>query len=200
MPDLVSIAIGGGTIVAADRPGALGPRSVGYRLHQEALVFGGAPPRSRTPPSLAGRPSIGDAGPTAATSTWSPRLGRADAMRADAIDRVKTSRRTVPLIAVGGGSILIPDTIPGVSEVHPAGALRRGQCHRRGDRRRSAGSSTGLSTSAPTAARPRSTRRPVGPASEAVAARARTRARCEVVEMEEIPLAYLTDPAVARSG
>ena len=38
-------------------------------------------------------------------------------MLADAIDRVKTSREDRPLIAVGGGSILVADKIPGVSEV-----------------------------------------------------------------------------------
>ena len=38
-------------------------------------------------------------------------------MLADAIDRVKTSREDRPLIAVGGGSILVPERIPGVSEI-----------------------------------------------------------------------------------
>ncbi|MFN8620304.1 MAG: hypothetical protein U0869_06115 [Chloroflexota bacterium] len=36
---------------------------------------------------------------------------------ADAIDRVKTSRADVPLIAVGGGSSILDARIPGVSEV-----------------------------------------------------------------------------------
>ena len=38
-------------------------------------------------------------------------------MLAEAVDRVKTSREDRPLIAVGGG-ILVPDEVPGVSEVH----------------------------------------------------------------------------------
>src|SRR5262249_62131242 len=33
------------------------------------------------------------------------------------IDRVKTSREDRALVAVGGGSILVPDRIPGISEV-----------------------------------------------------------------------------------
>ncbi len=42
MPDLVTIALGGGTMVAAGDGGIrVGPRSVGYRLQQDALVFGG---------------------------------------------------------------------------------------------------------------------------------------------------------------
>ena len=42
MPDLVTIAVGGGTVVHEDeRGGRVGPASVGYRLTEEALVFGG---------------------------------------------------------------------------------------------------------------------------------------------------------------
>src|SRR5207249_3174178 len=41
MPDLLSIALGGGSIVERN-PLAVGPKSVGYRLTREALVFGGA--------------------------------------------------------------------------------------------------------------------------------------------------------------
>ena len=40
MPDLLSIGLGGGSIVERD-PLAVGPESVGYRLTEEALVFGG---------------------------------------------------------------------------------------------------------------------------------------------------------------
>src|SRR5690606_14268262 len=45
-------------------------------------------------------------------------LARADHMLAEAVDRVKTSREDRPLVAVGGGSILVPDALPGVSEIH----------------------------------------------------------------------------------
>ena len=38
-------------------------------------------------------------------------------MLADAIDRMKTSKDDRALIAVGGGSILVPDQIPGINEV-----------------------------------------------------------------------------------
>src|SRR6266852_4695104 len=40
MPDLLSIALGGGSIVK-ESPLQVGPQSVGYRLTDEALVFGG---------------------------------------------------------------------------------------------------------------------------------------------------------------
>ena len=38
-------------------------------------------------------------------------------MLADAIDRVKTSREPVTLVAVGGGAPLVPEDLPGTSEV-----------------------------------------------------------------------------------
>ena len=38
MPDILAIALGGGSVV---RDGAVGPDSVGYRIAEEALVFGG---------------------------------------------------------------------------------------------------------------------------------------------------------------
>ena len=44
-------------------------------------------------------------------------LDRMRTMLAEAVDRVKTDARAVPLVAVGGGAFLIPDSLPGVSEV-----------------------------------------------------------------------------------
>jgi hypothetical protein len=44
-------------------------------------------------------------------------LERADDLIADAIDRVKLVRGDRPLIVVGGGSVVVPDSLPGVSEV-----------------------------------------------------------------------------------
>ena len=38
-------------------------------------------------------------------------------MLADAVDRVKTARGDPPLIVVGGGSVIVPDGLPGVSEI-----------------------------------------------------------------------------------
>ena len=44
MPDVLSVGLGGGTIVRIDDAGkiTLGPDSVGYRLTEEAQVFGGS--------------------------------------------------------------------------------------------------------------------------------------------------------------
>ena len=44
-------------------------------------------------------------------------LDASDAAIADGVDRMKLGRGDVPLIVVGGGSMLIPDSVPGVSKV-----------------------------------------------------------------------------------
>ena len=60
MPDLVTMALGGGTVVSAEPGGSrLGPRSVGYLLTQEALVFGGDTPTLTDSAVAAGRADLG---------------------------------------------------------------------------------------------------------------------------------------------
>jgi N-methylhydantoinase A/oxoprolinase/acetone carboxylase beta subunit len=116
MPDIVSIAIGGGTIV---RDGAVGPDSVAWRIRSEALAFSGTTPTLTDAALLAGRArDIGSASPDARhAGLLADGLLRSDAAVAEAIDRVKTSRAAMPLIAVGGGSIILPERIEGVSEI-----------------------------------------------------------------------------------
>ena len=63
MPDLVTIALGGGTVVSRDNGGVrIGPRSVGYLIQQEALVFGGPTPTLTDSAVAAGRAMLGDRG------------------------------------------------------------------------------------------------------------------------------------------
>ena len=98
---------------------SVGPDSVGYRITEEALVFGGATPTLTDAAVAAGRADLGD--PPRAGSHRDllfAATARADELLADAVDRVKTSREDRPLVAVGGGSILVPDRLPGVSEIH----------------------------------------------------------------------------------
>jgi N-methylhydantoinase A/oxoprolinase/acetone carboxylase beta subunit len=119
MPDLLTIALGGGTVVAEASAGVrVGPRSVGYLLRREALVFGGTTPTLTDAAVAAGRAALGKRDrATTHGQLLAQALARADEMLADAIDRMKTERGDRPLIAVGGGSILVPDQIPGVSEI-----------------------------------------------------------------------------------
>jgi N-methylhydantoinase A/oxoprolinase/acetone carboxylase beta subunit len=196
MPDLVTIAVGGGTVVVEEGGEVrVGPTSVGYHLTADALVFGGAVPTLTDAAVAAGRLAIGDAGAVHGRGDLLARgLRAAEAMLADAVDRVKTSREPRPLIAVGGGSMLVPDTLPGVSEIHRpehfdvANAIGAAIASVSGEVDRIAHFTAGGREAA----------------LEEVYAEARDRAvaagasprHVEIVELEEVPLAYLTNPAV----
>lgn len=196
MPDLVTIALGGGTVISGD-PGEprIGPRSVGYLLQAEGLVFGGRTPTLTDSAVATGRADLGDA---ALIGRHRPLLEeaarRTDVMLADAIDRVKTAKGDRALVAVGGGSILVPDGIPGVSEVirpdhfDAANAIGAAIASVSGQVDRifhlGAGGRAAVLDEASSEAR-----------EHAVAAGADPDT-VQIVEIEEIPLAYLTTPAV----
>jgi N-methylhydantoinase A/oxoprolinase/acetone carboxylase beta subunit len=118
MPDLLSIGLGGGSVVQAD-PLAVGPESVGYRLIEEGIVFGGARLTATDIAVAAGRAPIGDSRALTGLSRDLVRgaLGRMHEMIEDAVDRMKTEACDLPLIAVGGGAFLVPDRLAGISQV-----------------------------------------------------------------------------------
>ena len=66
MPDTYSIGLGGGTIIQSD-PLKVGPQSVGYRLTEEALVFGGNTLTTTDVIVAAGHEAIGDQSHVVAT-------------------------------------------------------------------------------------------------------------------------------------
>jgi N-methylhydantoinase A/oxoprolinase/acetone carboxylase beta subunit len=199
MPDLVTIALGGGTVVS-DGAGAVivGPASVGYRLWQEAMVFGGDTVTLTDSAVACGRAGIGDPERIPSLDRRRPLLEqameRADAMLAEAVDRVKTIRGDQPLIVVGGGSVLVPDSLPGVDKIIRPGhfdvanavgaaiASVSGQVDR--VFHLDPGGRQAALEHAEEEARVHAIRAGADPD------------RIEVVEVEEIPLAYLTTPAV----
>ena len=198
MPDLVSLALGGGTILRASPGGVvLGPGSVGYRLTSEALVFGGSVPTLTDAIVASGRSrGIGDPTLTEGyTDLLLAALAACDLRIEEAVDRVKTSGRELPLIAVGGGSGLIPETLAGVAGVHRpdnhdvANAIGAAIASVSGevDRVFSYGKDgrDDALAEAVRLARDEAIRAGADPA------------HVEVVEIDEVPLAYLTDP-VAR--
>jgi hypothetical protein len=143
-----------------------------------------------------GRAVIGDPalaqGPVAEELARATR--RADARLADAIDRVKTARGDLALIAVGGGSILVPDRLPGVSQVirpehfDAANAIGAAIAAVSGQVDRIFHLGAGGRTAALDEAR--------GAARERAISAGADPDTVEIVEIEEIPLAYLTNPAV----
>ena len=195
MPDLVTIAVGGGTIVHGDVDEVqVGPASVGYHLTEEALVFGGSTPTLTDAAVVAGRIVLGDARLDEPRRLLARALTRAETMLAEAVDRVKTSREDRPLIAVGGGSILVPDAVPGISEVHRpdhfdvANAIGAAIASASGevDRIFNLGAAGGRTRLAEASEEARDRAVAAGASPDPV----------EIVELEEIPLAYLTNPAV----
>lgn len=118
MPDLLSIGLGGGSHVD-EGPVGVGPLSVGYRLTQDALVFGGDRLTATDIAVAARLVDVGDRARVAHLSRDLIDAALADAHRklADGIDRMKTEAGDVPLLAVGGGAFLVPDRLPGMSEI-----------------------------------------------------------------------------------
>jgi N-methylhydantoinase A/oxoprolinase/acetone carboxylase beta subunit len=122
MPDVLSVGVGGGSFVRND-PLRIGPDSVGYRLTEEALVFGGSTLTCTDIAVAAGLADIGDASLVrgldrslvkAAVEMIAAEIGAV-------VDRVRLSSGDIAVVAVGGGSILVPEEIPGVGEVRRPG-------------------------------------------------------------------------------
>ncbi|NNG37586.1 hydantoinase/oxoprolinase N-terminal domain-containing protein [Nakamurella aerolata] len=121
MPDVLSVGIGGGSRVRGHdgRAPTVGPDSVGYRLTQQARVFGGDELTATDLAVAAGRADIGDRSQVAGLekSFVTAVLDRISTDVADAVDRMRMSDEPLPVVAVGGGSILLPDEFPGLGPV-----------------------------------------------------------------------------------
>ncbi len=148
MPDTYSIGLGGGSLVSP-HPKSLphkeggtsktknspslrvgegaggwgqikvGPQSVGYELTSKALVFGGDVLTATDIIVAGGAEDIGDASAVSQLDGGlvSAVQERIMEMIAIAVDRMKTSATPVPVIVVGGGSILVTGDIEGASEI-----------------------------------------------------------------------------------
>jgi Hydantoinase/oxoprolinase len=196
MPDFFTVPLGGGSVVSGgERPPGAGAPSVAHRLVDEALVFGGRTATMTDVAVASGRAKIGSRSLTARErGTLVRELPRADAMLADAVDRATASTVAPVLVAVGGASAIVADDFPGAHEVirpvdgDVAGAigvaiaLVSGHsdriCPNRPDKRRQA------MEEARAAARARAIHAGADPD------------RVEIVDVDEVPLTYLLDPAV----
>jgi N-methylhydantoinase A/oxoprolinase/acetone carboxylase beta subunit len=118
MPDLYSIGLGGGSVVDFDPP-RVGPRSVGYRITEEALAFGGKTLTATDVAVALGRARLGDVWPAVQVERGDleSALRTIDLTLEAAVDRMRTRAGAAPVVAVGGGSFLVPDDLPGAAEV-----------------------------------------------------------------------------------
>ena len=118
MPDVLSLGLGGGSYVRGDAP-ALGPDSVGYELPSRALVFGGQTLTASDLAVAAGRASFGNPMAVAGLdrSLVERGLATAERMIAETVDRMKAGPEPIPVVVVGGGSILLGDVLAGTSRL-----------------------------------------------------------------------------------
>jgi N-methylhydantoinase A/oxoprolinase/acetone carboxylase beta subunit len=120
MPDLNSIGLGGGTVIRRDGDGfAIGPESVGYLITEKALVFGGD---TLTATDIIVRLGMADIGDASLVRSIDEDFARSVFERmmeivSSGIDRMKLSKNPVPVVLVGGGSVLVGDRIEGVSDL-----------------------------------------------------------------------------------
>jgi N-methylhydantoinase A/oxoprolinase/acetone carboxylase beta subunit len=119
MPDVHSFGLGGGSLVRENGGFTIGPDSVGYELTERALVFGGSELTATDIAVAAGLADIGDADRVSGLDRGlverAVRLVEAEI--AEAVDRMKTSAGDIPVVVVGGGSILLGDTLSGASQL-----------------------------------------------------------------------------------
>jgi len=119
MPHLESIGLGGGSIVREhDSDISIGPDSVGYQLDSRSKVFGGDT-LTTTDVAVAAGLELGD---PQKVSDISPEVirrtqARTKKMLERVIDRLKLTPAPLPVLLVGGGSVICPSELEGVSEV-----------------------------------------------------------------------------------
>lgn len=190
MPDTLSIGLGGGSIVQHS-PLKVGPQSVGYEITTRALVFGGDTLTTTDVVVAAGKAEVGDA---AKVAHLDPALTHAVEDRIEemvnvAVDRMKTSAALMPVVVVGGGSILIQRPIAGASEIvkpaHFAVANAIGAAIAQ------IGGETDRIFSLAEMTREQALQQARQEASDRAVAAGASASSIEIVEVEEVPLAYL---------
>ncbi len=120
MPDVYSFGLGGGTRIRQnDDELKIGPDSVGYELTSKALIFGGDTLTTTDIIVASGEADIGDktAVEQLDKELVEATINKIQEMSEIAVDRMKTSAEPIPVIVVGGGSILITQPVSGASEM-----------------------------------------------------------------------------------
>ncbi|KAI5917845.1 hypothetical protein F4810DRAFT_716093 [Camillea tinctor] len=121
MPEVVSIGLGGGSKVSVDAETgavAVGPGSVGHYLTSSALVFGGSTLTTTDVVVASGEAELGDRALTANVPAQVIQDARAQIkkMIEDVVELMKVSAAPVHVLLVGGGSLLVTQELEGVVE------------------------------------------------------------------------------------
>jgi N-methylhydantoinase A/oxoprolinase/acetone carboxylase beta subunit len=121
MPDVLALGLGGGTVISTpeNKKIKIGPQSVGYQLLEKSKVFGGDTLTTTDIAVAAGYADIGDKSKVQGISEElvEQAVDRMHQIIDEGVDRMKTSADEIPLILVGGGSVLVNRNIEGVSEI-----------------------------------------------------------------------------------
>ncbi|MFT9412444.1 hydantoinase/oxoprolinase N-terminal domain-containing protein [Liquorilactobacillus hordei] len=121
MPDILSVGLGGGTIIRQLDNGdvAVGPDSVGYNITQESLVFGGQTITATDIAVAMGITKVGDPAKVQQLDEIFVKKAfrKISSILEDAIDKMKISAEKVDLILVGGGAIIAPQYLKGIDHI-----------------------------------------------------------------------------------
>ena len=121
MPDVISIGLGGGSIVRVKPDGSVtvGPDSVGYEITKKAMVFGGDVMTATDVAVRLGIVDLGDKSRVASIpqDTAEKAMDVIRSLVEDSVDAMKVSNADVDLILVGGGSIILPAKLSGAASV-----------------------------------------------------------------------------------
>ncbi|KKY32451.1 putative hydantoinase [Diaporthe ampelina] len=123
-PDIKSIGLGGGSIIrkgASGKQTTVGPDSVGYKLIEEAVVFGGGV-LTTTDATVLARPDVQIGDPSLVQGKLTAdELSETRAIIKQKLEKVidimKTSPEDLPVLLVGGGAVISPDELKGASKV-----------------------------------------------------------------------------------
>ena len=118
MPDIHALALGGGTIINE----SIGPESVGYELTSKGVGWGGTVLTASDVAMGVKGIKIGDADISKILLRYPSSYlrgiyDRMISMWEEALDLMKISREDVQVIAVGGGSIMLPPELRGASKI-----------------------------------------------------------------------------------
>jgi len=191
MPDVFSIGLGGGSHVV-DTGGAIkvGPTSVGYRIVTEALIFGGKTLTTSDVVVASGRYELGDKSKVAhlTPAFIASTQARIMSMLEDCVERSRLSPEPLPVIVVGGGSILVDGPIGGLEVIKPnhfavANAVGAAIAQVSGEVDRVYALAEIGRDQALADAKERAT--------EAAVSAGALRSSIEIVDVEDVPLAYL---------
>ena len=120
MPDVLTIGLAGGTCVKGEKDNIkIGPESVGYRITEDAIIFGGdtltlSDVVTKLDMAFEDRKSnVENLDKEYCNEVYKKVILNLE----DAVDQMKTSQDDVELVLTGGGSIIVPEKLKGISNV-----------------------------------------------------------------------------------